>query len=158
VHTIPYGSNLSLLDYPPNPSRIGYTFTGWTPYEDKTALIAAHPTMPAYDITITANYTQNDYYIYFKEEAEQGGATLATVTKHYGDSLSAADYPSDPVESGFEFVGWNPASLPSTMPNNNITVYALQAKIPSAPRIVENHGTSYVYFDVYNDNNDYTPD
>ena len=48
-----------------------------------------------------------------------GGSAVEPVTQIYGSKLNA---PASPVKKGYKFTGWS--SLPSTMPANDITVYA----------------------------------
>lgn len=76
---------------PSNPSRTGYTFTGW----DKTF------TNVTSNLTVTAQYTINSYTVTFKDH---DGTTLKTQTVNYG---SNATPPSDPVRDGYTFTGWD---------------------------------------------------
>ena len=48
-----------------------------------------------------------------------GGSAVEPVTQIYGSKLNA---PASPVRKGYKFAGWS--NLPSTMPANDITVYA----------------------------------
>ena len=94
---------------PADPTREGYTFAGW----DK----AIPATMPAENLTITAQWTINQYTITFDTA---GGSAIAPITQDYGTAITA---PADPTRNGYTFVGWSPA-LPATMPAENMTVTA----------------------------------
>ena len=94
---------------PANPTREGYTFTGW----DKK--IPA--TMPAENITITAQWKINRYTISFDTA---GGSAIASITQDYGTAITA---PATPTREGYTFIGWN-KTIPVTMPAENITITA----------------------------------
>ncbi|XMB73102.1 InlB B-repeat-containing protein [Mycoplasmatota bacterium WC30] len=116
-----YGSDLSGVTAPTDPTRIGYTFSGWD------SVVPA--TMPANDVTITATYTINQYTITFDSN---GGTAVTAITQDYG---TAVTQPADPTRSGFTFGGWySDAGLTTpytftTMPAENITVYAAWSPI-----------------------------
>ena len=94
---------------PADPTREGYTFAGW----DK----AIPATMPAENMTITAQWTINQYTITFDTA---GGSEIAPITQDYGTPITA---PAAPIRTGYTFAGWSPA-LPATMPAENMTVTA----------------------------------
>ena len=101
-----YGTTINA---PADPTKTGYTFTGW----DKT--IPA--TMPAGDMTITAQWSINQYTITFDTA---GGSAIDPITQNYGTTINA---PAAPTKTGYTFTGWEP-ELPSTIPAENITVTA----------------------------------
>ena len=94
---------------PAAPIRTGYTFAGWSP--------AIPATMPAENMTVTAQWTVNQYTITFDTA---GGSAIAPITQDYGTAITA---PADPTRNGYTFVGWSPA-LPAAMPAENMTVTA----------------------------------
>ena len=94
---------------PAAPTKTGYTFAGWSP--------ALPATMPAENMTVTAQWTINQYTITFDTA---GGSEIAPITQDYGTPITA---PADPTRTGYTFVGWSPA-LPATMPAENMTVTA----------------------------------
>jgi uncharacterized repeat protein (TIGR02543 family) len=73
--------------------------------------------MPNEDVTITAQWTVNQYSISFNVE---GGSNVATITQDYGTPITV---PTAPTKEGYTFAGWNP-SLPTTMPDEDMTVTA----------------------------------
>ena len=101
-----YGTTINA---PADPTREGYTFTGW----DKT--IPA--TMPAGDMTVTAQWRINQYTISFDSA---GGSAIAPIAQDYGTAVTA---PADPTREGYTFMGWNPA-IPATMPAEDLTITA----------------------------------
>ncbi len=95
---------------PADPTRTGYTFAGWD-----TEIPA---TMPAKNMTITANWTVNGYTITFDTD---GGSAVAPITQDYGTAITA---PANPTKTGYTFGGWN-IPVPTTMPAENMTITAL---------------------------------
>ena len=94
---------------PANPTREGYTFMGW----DKEI----PQTMPAENITITAQWKINQYTITFDTA---GGSEVAPITQDYGTAITA---PANPTREGYTFMGWD-KEIPQTMPAENITITA----------------------------------
>ena len=94
---------------PANPTKEGYTFAGW----DKDV----PETMPAGDMTITAQWTINQYTITFDTD---GGTTIAPITQNYATDVTA---PADPTKEGYTFVGWDKA-VPTKMPAEDMTITA----------------------------------
>ena len=101
-----YGTQITA---PADPTREGYTFIGW----DK----AIPATMPAEDLTVTAQWRINQYTIAFDTG---GGSAIAPITQDYGTQITA---PADPTREGYTFIGWDKA-IPATMPAESITITA----------------------------------
>ena len=94
---------------PADPTREGYTFIGW----DKVI----PTTMPAENMTVTAQWEINQYTITFDTA---GGSEIAPITQDYGTAITA---PADPTRDGYTFIGWD-KEIPTTMPAENMTVTA----------------------------------
>ena len=94
---------------PADPTREGYTFIGWD-REIPT-------TMPAENMTVTAQWEINQYTITFDTN---GGSEIAPITQDYGTVITA---PEAPEREGYTFIGWDKA-IPETMPAENITLKA----------------------------------
>ena len=101
-----YGTQITA---PADPTREGYTFMGWEP--------ALPPTMPAEDMTLTAQWRINRYTVTFDTD---GGSTVAPITQDYGTAITA---PADPTREGYTFMGWD-KKIPATMPAENMTITA----------------------------------
>ena len=101
-----YGTTINA---PTAPTKTGYTFMGWNP--------ALPATMPAENMTITAQWRINRYTITFDTD---GGSTVAPITQDYGTPITA---PADPTREGYTFIGWD-TEIPATMPAENITLKA----------------------------------
>ena len=99
----------TVITAPEAPTREGYTFIGW----DK----AIPTTMPAENMTVTAQWEINQYTITFDTN---GGSEIAPITQEYGTHITA---PADPTREGYTFIGWDKA-IPETMPAENITLKA----------------------------------
>ena len=76
---------------PANPSRTGYTFTGWdTDFNTITG-----------NTTVTATYSVSTYSVSFKD---YDGTVLSTQTIVYGNAATA---PANPSRTGYTFNGWD---------------------------------------------------
>ena len=102
-----YGTEVTA---PANPTREGYTFTGW----DK----AVPETMPASDMTFTAQWQVNQYTFTFDSN---GGSEVAAITQDYASAVTA---PANPTREGYTFTGWD-KTIPETMPASDMTFTAL---------------------------------
>ncbi len=94
---------------PATPTRDGYTFAGWSP--------ALPATMPANNVSVTAQWTINQYSVNFESN---GGSAVAATTYNFAAPVTA---PTVPTRTGYTFAGWSPA-LPATMPAANVSVTA----------------------------------
>ena len=99
----------TVITAPEAPTREGYTFIGW----DKEI----PTTMPAENMTVTAQWEINQYTITFDTN---GGSEIAPITQDYGTAITA---PADPTREGYTFIGWD-TEIPTTMPAENITLKA----------------------------------
>ena len=99
----------TVITAPEAPTREGYTFIGW----DK----AIPTTMPAENMTVTAQWEINQYTITFDTN---GGSEIAPITQDYGTAITA---PEAPEREGYTFIGWD-MEIPKTMPAENITLKA----------------------------------
>ena len=94
---------------PADPTKTGYTFAGW----DKTV-----PTvMPAENVTITAQWTINQYTITFDTD---GGTEIPAIKQDYNTAVTA---PAAPTKTGYTFAGWD-KTVPTVMPAENVTITA----------------------------------
>ena len=94
---------------PADPTREGYTFIGWD--------MEIPTTMPAENMTVTAQWEINRYTITFDTA---GGSEIAPITQDYGSAVTS---PADPIRAGYTFIGWD-MEIPKTMPAENMTVTA----------------------------------
>jgi len=101
-----YGTQITA---PADPAREGYTFIGW----DK----AIPATMPAENVTVTAQWEINRYTVTFDTA---GGSAVASITQDYGTAITA---PADPTREGYTFIGWD-REIPANMPAENVTLTA----------------------------------
>jgi len=105
--TADYGTAVTA---PEDPTKTGYTFTGWD--------VDIPTTMPAENLTITAQWTINQYTITFV--TGEGGTVIEPITQDYGTAVTV---PEDPTREGYTFTGWD-KEIPETMPAENLTVTA----------------------------------
>ncbi|MFA9463061.1 MAG: InlB B-repeat-containing protein, partial [Velocimicrobium sp.] len=125
VTTMKYGADISA----PALVKSGYSFYGWD--------TAVDATMPAANATYTAQWVINSYTIDF---ITNGGNDVDSITQAYGTTLFE---PAKPTKEGYLFAGWyRDRSLTkhysiSTMPAENITLYAKWYSIPNTAYKVE---------------------
>lgn len=105
VRTQDYGTAITA----PTPEMTGYTFDGW----DKTV----PETMPANDVTITAQWKINKYTITF---VLGNGKDNVVLTQDY-DTAITAPVPEATAEQSFD--GWD-KTVPKTMPAEDVTITA----------------------------------
>ena len=104
---------ITKLDYgtaivAPTITRTGYTFKGWSPSMDAT--------VPANDVTYTAQWEINQYMVTFNANGGTGGASGR---QDYGTAIT----PPTVARTGYTFAGWSP-SVASTVPANDVTYTA----------------------------------
>ena len=101
---------------PANPTRTGYTFTGW----DKAF------TNVTADLVVTAQYSANTYTVTFKD---WNGTVLKTQQVQYGGAATA---PANPTRAGYTFTGWDKAFTNVTA-NLVVTAQYVQNEPVSTP-------------------------
>lgn len=95
------------ISAPEIPAKTGYSTIGWDS--------EVPATMPASNKTFNAVYEAIIYYIRYNVD----GSLKYTEEHIYGDTISIR---ADEVKEGYTFSGWNPSTLPATMPDENIEV------------------------------------
>ena len=101
----------SAITAPADPTKIGYTFIGWSPAFVEGA------TVPVNGITYKATWTINQYTITFDTD---GGSEIAAITQDYATDVTA---PADPTKTGYTFKGWDKV-IPATIPAENVAIKA----------------------------------
>ena len=95
-------------------TRTGYTFNKWTSDDQDITTI---PNGTAGNLTLTANWTINQYTLSFDTA---GGSTINAITQNYSSDITA---PSNPTKTGYTFANWD-KTIPSKMPAENQTFTA----------------------------------
>ncbi|EPR10538.1 InlB B-repeat-containing protein [Ruminiclostridium papyrosolvens] len=101
-----------------DPTRTGYTFGGWM---ENGAAASIPTTMPARDVTLSAQWNVKQYTITFDSN---GGSSVSPITQEYDTAVTE---PTAPIRAGYTFAGWNQNGDDytfSTMPAENITLTA----------------------------------
>ena len=99
--SVVYGTALTLEA---EPSREGYTFSGWSELPE---------TMPAHDVTVTGQFIINTHTLtYFVN-----GAVYKTYKLNYHQAITPEPAPA--IE-GYTFSGWS--EIPELMPDNDVEV------------------------------------
>ncbi len=94
----------SVITPEPDPSKDGYTFSGWSEVPE---------TMPAKDVTVTGTFSVNKYKLIYIVDSEE----YKTYEVEYGTPITPE---ADPVKEGYTFSGWS--WIPKKMPNEDVTV------------------------------------
>ena len=108
---VTYGDKITV---PADPTREGYTFTGWSD-TSPTNIVDLGDNGAV--ITYTASWTINQYTITF---ANTGDTTINPIKQDYNTAVTA---PSDPVKEGYTFAGWD-NDIPTVMPAEDTTITA----------------------------------
>ncbi|EAD6034930.1 class 1 internalin InlG, partial [Listeria monocytogenes] len=123
----------TLITEPAEPTKEGYTFSGW--YDAETGgneWDFAVDKMPATNMTLYAQFTINSYTATFDVDGE--------TTNQKVDYQALLQEPTAPTKDGYTFVGWYDAKTGGTewdfatskMPTSDITLYARFTKNPSS--------------------------
>ena len=107
-----------------DPTWEGYSFTGWKWTNAEGAEIFAPATVPAYNVTATAQWKANSYTI----EWIVDGTTVAANAHDFGADVTV---PAAPEKAGYTFAGWTWAkedgsavASSTTMPAYNVVATA----------------------------------
>ncbi len=104
-----FGDNVS---YPKEePTRVGYTFIGW-----KDSL----ETMPAKNVTVTAQYSINQHTVTFYDDNK---VEIASISGDFGKVVTE---PEAPEHEGYSFIGWD-KEVPATIPDSDVVLNAQYA-------------------------------
>lgn len=137
--------NSKFTELVPEPTKENYTFAGWYNGNEKFDFT----TVPTGDITLTAKWTANDYYVSFV--TEHGKTPTSQNVKYNGTATN----PGELTEDGYTFIGWYADEAHktkfdfSTPITSNTTVYAKWKKnAPVLPDTYElNVSGAFVYVD-----------
>ena len=97
------------ITHPANPTREGYTFTGWSPTTS---------TVGDEDITFVAQWQINSYTVTWNANGGKFDNEISIEQSYtYGATITA---PADPTRIGYTFAVWDPAPA-ATMPASDLT-------------------------------------
>lgn len=88
--------NSKFTELVPEPTKENYTFAGWYNGNEKFDFT----TVPTGDVTLTAKWTANDYYVSFV--TEHGDPPTSQNVKYNGTATN----PGELTEDGYTFIGW----------------------------------------------------
>ena len=113
--TLEFNSPITIV----NPFKTGYTFNGWYSDSDFTTIFT-DTNMPAYDVTLYAKFTINQYTISFLDFDLE---VMESYVFDYNQLITGVDYPAIPVKTGYTFVQWSEV-IPTNMPASNVDIIA----------------------------------
>ena len=126
------GKSIGTDNFPENPSREGYTFTGWNTAEDGNGTNFSDSTKVSKSLTVYAQWEKDatEYTVTFDKNDGVSTKPHATVTVEENATVGD-DMPQEPTRDGFTFIGWNTEQDGSgttfdkdTTVNEDIIVYA----------------------------------
>lgn len=132
------GKALDLPANVQNPTRAGYTFKHWS--------VDIPATMPAHDISTTAQWTPLPFTITFASDGFNNGVATegynngvyTTITQGCGSDITP---PANPTRAGYTFAGWD-QKIPAKMPSYNMTITA-KWTLAKASITFDGNGGSY---------------
>ena len=130
--------NSKFKELVPEPTKENYTFAGWYNGNEKFDFT----TVPTGDVTLTAKWTANDYYVSFV--TEHGDPPTSQNVKYNG----TADDPGKLSEEGYTFDGWyadenRTIEFDFTKPiKSNTTVYAKWTAKDYEVSFITEHGNA----------------
>ena len=113
-------AELNVPDEPEDPTREGYTFSGW--FTDNGTFLNEYDFLTSIteDTALYAKWVVNTYTLQFVDHDD---SVLQTADYDFDADLSGVTAPEDPTRTGYTFVEWD-SSVPATMPANDITITA----------------------------------
>ena len=130
--------NSKFTELVPEPTKENYTFAGWYNGNEKFDFT----TVPTGDVTLTAKWTANDYYVSFV--TEHGDPPTSQNVKYNG----TANDPGKLSEDGYTFIGWYTddtydTEFDFTQPiTGNTTVYAKWTAKDYEVSFITEHGNA----------------
>ena len=130
--------NSKFTELVPEPTKENYTFAGWYNGNEKFDFT----TVPTGDVTLTAKWTANDYYVSFV--TEHGDPPTSQNVKYNG----TANDPGKLSEDGYTFIGWYTddtydTEFDFTQPiTGNTTVYAKWTANDYEVSFITEHGNA----------------
>lgn len=136
---VPVGTTVTVADVP---SSEGYTFAGWY-YNGK---LTESFVMPEGDVTITGTWTKDEVPpTKYELSLDAAGGQFGDGTDSYTNSFEEGQTvvtPGEPARNGYEFAGWvdasgNAASMPATMPANDVSLTATWSELFDITYVVD---------------------
>ncbi len=121
-------------------TRSGWRFTGWTDgsttYTNTTTGTKTF-TMPASDVTLTAQWEQGYQVTYSAPDKDATSSVPADNTYHFAGDTVTVKFSTVPARSGYRFIGWtdgttsykSSGTTSFTMPAANVTLSASWMKV-----------------------------
>jgi uncharacterized repeat protein (TIGR02543 family) len=126
---VPSGGSVGAANMPLEPTRSGYSFSGWYTQQNGGGSEFTATTVVSGNRTVYAKWTIVQYTVTF--DPDGGSPAPQTRTVNGGGSVGASNMPSNPTRSGHNFGGWYTQQngggtlfTADTTVTGDITVYA----------------------------------
>ena len=126
-YEVDYGSSITPE---PEPTKEGYTFSGWSWIPTK---------MPAEDVTITGTFTVNKYKLTYKVDGEE----YKSYEVDYGSSITPEP---EPTKEGYTFSGWS--WIPTKMPAEDVTISGIFTLDTGIEQIISDENGKAMIFTI----------
>ncbi|MDR1428751.1 MAG: InlB B-repeat-containing protein [Spirochaetaceae bacterium] len=136
----PPATSIGAADFPANPERSGYAFTGWNTASNGGGSPFTASSAVSADITVYAQWTAVLPGSYTVSFALNDGTAAVYATKTVtapATAIGTTDFPGNPERAGYAFAGWNTAPSGSgtaftaaSAVSAAITVYAQWTAVP----------------------------
>jgi uncharacterized repeat protein (TIGR02543 family) len=152
--TVP-ATSVAPADFPANPSRSGYAFTGWNTAPGGSGTAFTTSTTVNADRTVHAQWTEippGSHAVTFKlNDTTETNWAVKTVAAP-ATAIGASDFPANPARSGYTFASWNTKAdgsgsgfAASTVVSADMTVYAQWTGNTYTVSFMTNDGTAALY-------------
>jgi uncharacterized repeat protein (TIGR02543 family) len=128
---IPPATTIASADFPGDPTRTGYSFTGWNTKTDGSGSVFAASATVTGDVTVYAQWSGKTYTVTFKKNDGTGNDHASKTVTVPATTIASGDFPANPARTGYTFTGWNlnadgsgTAFTASATVNGDITAYA----------------------------------
>ena len=122
---VKYGDKINSNLPSTQPTKTGYTFTGWV--KENGSALNDNDVMDEKGYTLYASWEVNGYELSF--DLAGGEGDIPTTTVKYGDKISENLPSTEPTKTGYTFAGWvkengNALTDDDVMSENGYTLYA----------------------------------
>lgn len=95
------------ISAPTAPTKVGYTFAGWSATSGGSAETFPYSPTATADITLYAKWTVRQFGVYYTGNGSDSGFGMGPNPHDYGSSVTVRDNENNFQRTGYDFAGWN---------------------------------------------------